>query len=391
MGFRYAVIGSGRQGTSAAYDLARFGDADYLLLADQSLSQAERAAARVNQLIGRQVARAVQVEVQNEDAVVSMLTGSGIEVFISGVPYFYNLGLTRAALRARASMCDFGGNTEQVRQQLAFDAEAKSMGITFIPDCGQVPGLGTSLCAYAMTLLDEPRDILLYDGGIPLHPRPPWNYILTFNIEGLTNEYFGTTLFLRDGEMFETACFEEYELVDFPEPFGKLEAFTTAGGTSTMPWTYAGTLRALQNKTLRWPGHYAQWKAFNDAGLISLDPVQVDGASVIPRHLLHAVLEPQILARPGERDMVIIRIIARGLKDGREQEAVVDLFDYYDEATGFTSMERTTGWHAAIMAGFMARRLTPSGGVPVELAVPGQVFVEEFRERGFELRVSYSQ
>jgi len=24
MGFRYAVIGSGRQGTSAAYDLARF-------------------------------------------------------------------------------------------------------------------------------------------------------------------------------------------------------------------------------------------------------------------------------------------------------------------------------------------------------------------------------
>ena len=391
MSFRYAVIGSGRQGTSAAYDLARFGDADYLLLADQSLRQAERAAARVNQLIGRQVAHAVQVEVQNEDAVVSMLSGAAIEVLISGVPYFYNLGLTRAALRARTSMCDFGGNTEQVRQQLAFDAEAKAAGITLIPDCGQVPGLGTSLCSYAMTLLDEPRDILLYDGGIPLHPRPPWNYILTFNIEGLTNEYFGTTLFLREGQMFETSCFEEYELVDFPEPFGKLEAFTTAGGTSTMPWSYAGTLRTLQNKTLRWPGHYAQWKAFNDAGLISLDAVQVDGNSVIPRHLLHAVLEPQILARPGEQDMVIIRIIARGLKDGREKEAVVDLFDYYDETTGFTSMERTTGWHAAIMAGFMARKQAPYGVVPVELAVPGQVFVEEFGKRGFDLRFSYSQ
>jgi len=260
-----------------------------LPLADQSLAQAERAAARVNQLIGRQVAHAVQVEVQNEDAVVSILTDAAIEVLISGVPYFYNLGLTRAALRAHASMCDFGGN---------------------------------------------------------------------------------------------------YELVDFPQPFGKLEAFTTAGGTSTMPWTYAGTLRTLQNKTLRWPRHYAQWKAFNDAGLISLDPVQVDGTSVIPRHLLHAVLEPQILARPGEQDMVIIRIIARGLKDGQEQEVVVDLFDYYDEATGFTAMERTTGWHAPIMAGFMARRQTPLGGVPVELAVPGRVFVEEFRKRGFDLRVS---
>src|SRR5437660_10334001 len=98
MGFRYAVIGSGRQGTSAAYDLARFGDAEYLLLADQSLAQAERAAARVNQLIGQ------QVEVQNEDAVVSMLTGAAIEVLLSGVPYFYTLGLTGAALRAHLSM-----------------------------------------------------------------------------------------------------------------------------------------------------------------------------------------------------------------------------------------------------------------------------------------------
>jgi lysine 6-dehydrogenase len=106
MGFRDAVIGSGRQGTSAAYDLARFGDAEFILLADQTLAQAERAAVRVNQLIERQVARAAQVEVQDEDAVVAMLSDAAIEVFISGVPYFYNLGLTRVALRAGASMCD---------------------------------------------------------------------------------------------------------------------------------------------------------------------------------------------------------------------------------------------------------------------------------------------
>ncbi len=388
MGFRYAVIGSGRQGTAAAYDLALLGDADYLLLADQSLAQAERAAARVNQLIGRKVAHAAHVEVQDDDAVVRMLSRHGIEVFISGVPYFYNLGLTIAAIRAHASMCDFGGNTAQVREQLAFDPEAQAAGITLIPDCGQVPGLGTSLCAYAMTLLDAPRDLIMYDGGIPRYPRPPWNYILTFNIEGLTNEYFGTALFLRDGQQFETLCFEEYELLDFPPPVGRLEAFTTSGGTSTMPWTYAGKLRTLQNKTLRWPGHYAQWRAFSAAGLVSLERVEVDGAAVIPRHLLHTVLEPQIRAHPGEQDLVIIRVIARGLKDGREKEISVDLFDYYDEATGFTAMERTTGWHAAIMAGFMARRQTPIGGVPVELAVPGQTFIDEFRKRGFDLRVS---
>jgi lysine 6-dehydrogenase len=391
MGFRYAVIGSGRQGTAAAYDLARFGEADFLLLADQSLAYAQRAAERVNALIGREVAHPIQVDVQDEDAVVSALSKAEIQVFVSGVPYFFNLGLTRAALRARASMCDFGGNTGQVQQQLALDAEAKAAGITLIPDCGQVPGLGTSLCSYAVSLFDEAHDILMYDGGLPQHPQPPWNYILTFNIEGLTNEYFGTTLFLRDGQQQTVNCFEEYELLDFPAPIGQLEAFTTAGGTSTMPWTYLGRLRTLQNKTLRWPGHYAQWKAYNDAGLLGLEPVMVDGTPVIPRHLLHAVLEPQLRAKPDDRDMVIIRILARGLKDEQEREAVIDLFDYYDETTGFTAMERTTGWHAAIMAGFIARRQTPGGGVPVELAVPGATFVEEFRKRGFDLRVEWTK
>ena len=99
-------------------------------------------------------------------------------------------------------------------------------------------------------------------------------------------------------------------------------------------------------------------------------------------------MEPQIRARPGEHDLVIIRIIAQGLNDGREQEVIVHLFDYYDTATGFTSMEHTIGSHACYYGWFyMARRQHPRGGVPVELAVPGQVFVEEFRKRGFDLRV----
>ena len=52
MGFRYAIIGSGRQGTAAAYDLAMLGDADYLLMADMSLAQAERAAFLVYAALG---------------------------------------------------------------------------------------------------------------------------------------------------------------------------------------------------------------------------------------------------------------------------------------------------------------------------------------------------
>lgn len=392
MSYRYAVLGAGRQGTAAAYDIAQHGDAELILMADADLDQAVQAAARVNRLAGRAVTEVALFDANDPDAAAELLTRYGIQAFVSGVPYFFNLGLARAAIRAGASMADFGGNTDQTRQQLALDAEAKAAGITLTPDCGQVPGLGNSLCAYTMSLFDECRDLIMYDGGIPANPKPPWNYILTFNIEGLTNEYFGTTVFIRDGEPVEMGCFhdEEYELVDFGPPIGTLEAFTTAGGTSTMPWTWAGKLRTLQNKTIRWPGHFAQWKAFSDAGLIELEPIEVDGQMVIPRHVLHELLGPKCYAQPDEEDLVIVRIIGRGIKDGREREVVVDLFDRYDPITGFTAMERTTGWHAAIIAQAQARGETPRGGVPVELAIPGPAFAAELAKRGFDLRVNWA-
>jgi lysine 6-dehydrogenase len=185
----------------------------------------------------------------------------------------------------------------------------------------------------------------------------------------------------------EVACFEEYELLEFPPPLGRLEAFTTAGGTSTMPWTYAGKVRTLQNKTLRWPGHHDQWKALRDAGLLSLEPVAVEGTTVIPRHLLHTLLGPQLYAPRNDPDWVIVRIVARGLKDREEVELTIDLLDRYDPTTGFTAMERTTGWHAAIMAGFIARGQTSRGGVPVELAVPPNAFLVELRKRGLDIQV----
>ena len=139
MGFRYAIIGSGRQGTAAAYDLARFGEAETIVMADQSLAAAEHGAARVNSLAGREVARAAQLDATSDDAVIRFLREARADVFISGVPYIYNLALAGCAIRAGASMCDFGGKTDMAREQLALDAQARAAGITLIPDCGQVP------------------------------------------------------------------------------------------------------------------------------------------------------------------------------------------------------------------------------------------------------------
>jgi lysine 6-dehydrogenase len=215
---------------------------------------------------------------------------------------------------------------------------------------------------------------------------PPWNYRLTFSIEGLTNEYFGDCVFIRDGKTVGVPALEELEIVEFPAPIGRLEAFTTAGGLTTAARTFAGRLRTLQNKTLRYPGNFTQLKVMQHLGLLDLKPIDVDGKPVIPRHVLHTLWDPQIRADADTRDLILIRILAQGLRQGRPTDVWVDLMHLYDPATGFTAMEQGTGWHAAILTEAIARRATPPGVVPVEAAMTGEAFVAEAARRGFAVR-----
>ncbi len=383
MGYNYAVLGAGRQGTACAYDLIRLGQADRVLLADASPAVAQAAAERVNRLLATDRAHAIQLDVTDHAALVAALRG--VDAFLSAVPYHLNLQIAQAAVEAGASMCDLGGNTDLVRQQLAFDAQARAAGISLIPDCGQVPGMGTTLIVYAMSLLDEAEEVFMWDGGLPQEPRPPFNYLLTFHIAGLTNEYAESPVFLRDGRRTVVPTMTELEEVEFPPPLGRLEAFVTGGGVSTMPWTFEGRLKTLQNKTLRYPGHFDQLRAFYDLGLWRTDPVPVKGQAVVPRDLFHALFEP-LVTFPGDRDVCVIRIRATGRKEGRPAEVLLEMVDYYDQETGFTAMERTTGWDGAIVAAMMARGQTPRGALPVELAVPPDLFVQELARRGIQVQ-----
>jgi lysine 6-dehydrogenase len=392
MKYTYAVLGAGRQGTASAYDMARWGDAKRVLLADRDIEIAKRAAQRVNQLINSEIAEAVEVEVTDTAALERLLTG--VDAFVSAVPYYFNLDITRVAIKVKASMCDLGGNTDIARRQHTFDVQARQAGISIIPDCGQVPGLGTSLTVYTMGLLDEATDVYMWDGGIPQNPEPPFNYLLTFHVAGLTNEYAEPAIFLRNGKITEVEPMTELETVEFPDSVGTLEAFVAGGGTSTMPWTFEGKLRTLQNLTLRYPGHFSQLRAFWDLGMWDLTPVMVGNNEIVPRDVFHALYEPKVTF-PNDpeksKDIVFVRVKVLGEKGGKPTQAVVELEDHFDEKTGFTAMERTTGWDAAIVAEMMARGTTPRGAGGVESFVPALPFVSELRRRGFLIKEKVEQ
>ncbi|MFA6317279.1 MAG: saccharopine dehydrogenase C-terminal domain-containing protein [Elusimicrobiota bacterium] len=376
---RYLIIGSGMQGRACAYDLLKDPRTQKLVLADVS----EKGLAAVKKWL-----KSPKVETKRLDA--SDLAGvkklaKDFDVTVSCVPYFFNLGLAKASIEAGTHFIDLGGNTDIVRQELALHDRAKRRGVTVIPDNGLGPGMINTIAVAAMEKLDETDEVLIRDGGLPQHPVPPMNYMLTFSVHGLINEYVEDATALRDFKRVSVPGLGETELIDLPAPLGRCEAAHASGGLSTMAWTYAGKVRRMDNKLIRYPGHIAVINSMRDMGFFSQTPVEVQGRKLAPR-AMSAVLMEKHFDRPGEKDLVVIRVTARGIKDGRKAEAVYDMMDFYDEKTKLTAMMRTTGFPAAIVANMLASGvIAKPGAYPVETGVPAGRFLAEANKRGFRL------
>jgi len=252
------ILGTGKQGTAAAYDLLLYAKPKKIILLDSVESSLKECLAKIKPVKSSKTEIILKkINLNNKDELVNIL--KDYDIMLSAVPYPFNPMLTKIAIESSISMVDLGGHTNNVIKQLSFSEIAKDKNISIVPDCGMGPGMNITMALLTMEYFDKPEDILIWDGGLPQNPKPPWNYSLFFNIQGLTNEYDGNAFFIRDGKLKEVACFEDIEELEF-DGIGILEAAVTSGGLSTMPWTYEGKLNRLENKTLRYKGHWDQMK-----------------------------------------------------------------------------------------------------------------------------------
>ncbi|HNQ24445.1 MAG TPA: saccharopine dehydrogenase C-terminal domain-containing protein [Phycisphaerae bacterium] len=386
MGYRYAILGAGRQGVALAYDLIANGEADELVLADVDATTAERGAARLAELLpaARCPIRALRCDVAEPDQVATVVRGA--TVVLSAVPYRFNAALTDLAIAAGACFCDLGGNTQVVRHQLARHARAEAAGV-IVPDCGLAPGLGNTLAAHGVAAMDEPQRVRVRCGGLPQTPVGPLGYKLVFNFDGLLNEYSGYGEFLRDGRPLQVPALTEQEEIAFPPPVGKCEAAVTSGGSSTCAETFLGHLEAYDYKTVRYPGHFAIVRALFALGCFEERITLPDGATLEPRMLLRRLLETR-LAFPEVQDVVVLRCTVIGRHHGRPCRRQYDLFDRHDERTGFAAMERTTAFPAALVAHMQARSLVPPGARPLETTLPAQQYLDELPRHDIRIDVA---
>ena len=381
---RVLVIGAGMMGWAAAFDMARSERVQSVTLADKDAARLGAAVERVNRLAGSNKVAGAHLDAADTGAALELMRNH--DGALSAVPYYFNLGLAKAAIRAGCHFADLGGNNTVVQQEFKRELQAQAAGIAIAPDCGLSPGMASILGGELLRRIGGKADALkIYVGGLPQAPRPPFNYQLVFSVEGLINEYSEPARILRDGRMINVEPLTEVEAFRM-EGFPELEAFHTSGGTSTLPETFQGQVGECFEKTLRYPGHLAMLRSLYDLELFSTEKRRIDGALVAPRQMTACLFEEKF--RSSEPEVTMLRVEAH--HEG--MIASFSLIDYTDPTTGMTSMMRTTAWPASIVLQMlMAGEIIKRGGLRQEIDVPAQLFLSEMGQRGLHINYRIEQ
>ena len=309
-----------------------------------------------------------------------------VDAVLSAIPYYFNGTLAALAVEAGVHFADLGGNTEIVFQQKALDAAAKAKGITIVPDTGLAPGMINVLAEHGIRSLDTVDSVKLFVGGLPQHPEPPLNYQIVYSIEGVLDYYSTLSWVVRDGERVQVPALSELEPVEFVRPIGTLEAFHTAGAfrrwrgatrARSRPWSTrrcAIRARAIDGRDAR-------------SGPVRLNADRREGVQVVPRDVFIAQVGPK-LRKPGGADLVALRVLVAGTKNGQPATRQYDLLDYYDAEHQITAMMRVTGYTLSITGQLMASRALEPGVHTPDECFPGDRYIAELAARGINVRIS---
>ncbi len=374
---RYLILGAGQQGRAIAFDLLR-DPSNEVVLADNDADLLEDVYSWLDD---------ARVDLEPLDAESREEVRAAMEdtdVAINALPYRFNLEVTTDAITTGTSLVDLGGNNDVVAAQLELDPEAREAGIVIVPDCGLAPGLANILASDAVDRLSRVESVRIRVGGLPQRPQGELEYMLTFNVEGLLNEYGEPVQVVRNGDLLTVEPLTDVERLNFPEPWGELEAFNTSGGLSTLPRTLGHKVENMDYKTLRFPGHCDKIRGLYDQGLFSREPKETSEGPVVPRELLAQMIEDNCTYP--EADVVLLRVTAMGTKGSVPLMVRSQIIDRFDKENGITAMMRMTGYPTAIIAQMIARGdVTERGVVPGERAVDKEILRNELKHRDIVL------
>ena len=189
------------------------------------------------------------------------------DVLIDCLPGKEATRMAEAALRSRTNYLNLTEHvkaTEEIRRMVGEAQDPPA----FVLQAGLAPGFVNVLAVYLAGEFERrfgrhPEEIRMRVGALTPNVSSPYFYARTWSAAGVAVEYVEPSVVVRDGEVRKVPSLSEPEVLVVNG--WTLEADLTSGGASTTPEYFAGKVKRLDYKTLRWPGHYAWVKTLLEA------------------------------------------------------------------------------------------------------------------------------
>lgn len=398
--------GTGRIGSAAAWDLARYGDVDLVGTTGRSIEALEKTKAWIN----RENVTSHVLDIADSEAVKHLM--SRYDVGIIALPDRRSSYRTvEAAIESGLDVVDvleechrrpdpYETEGLEIPASMSLDEYGESLhrkalenDVTLLDGMGFAPGLSNITLGEGIRKV-QAESAVARVGGIPSSEsakRHPLKYMITWSFGHVLREYMVKVRVIQDGKIAEVDATSGRESFRFKEcgQDEELECAITPGMPSflyTMP-----QLKSFSEKTIRWPGHWQAIDALKECGLLDLKPAKFDGRAIRPRDFFLSLIEPRLRPMPGDEDVCVMWNTAVG----REKRTDYYMWAKADTANGLSAMARVTGFSAAIAARLICSgNIEEKGIVAPESGIKGgfcQRFVRDLAKRGIVISERISE
>ncbi len=351
---RIIVIGVGAQGSTIAKRMNDHPGVSEIICADYDRKAAEALSGSLSK------ATAVQLDASDVNNVIE--AARGCDLIVNGLPLDFNLSVMEAALAVNASYFDMAGPMEDIgfveSYKLLFSEwheRFKAKGLTALVGGGSSPGLANVMARESVEKMDrcETISIFVYENVLTKRFTPFWwspevafwdMAYKTFRYEN--GKHVTDIPFSRPIRMKLMGIDREVRMVDHEhdEPI-------------TMGLLADKVLKGVKNVEFKYGGFGVKLsELFYKMGLLSDEPVDVDGTKIVPMDLilklcppapkypdeLKAIINDGVVAEEGA---FLVRV--DGIKDGNPIR-----IDSYAMGPGLVEAFETSGLsHEAYLTG----------------------------------------
>jgi saccharopine dehydrogenase-like NADP-dependent oxidoreductase len=366
--------GAGAVCNETTRDLAQYSDFDEIVVADSNLESANALIEEIN----TPRLETVFFDADDYDSMLKLFPG--FDVVVNGLPWKYDLIVTKACVEVGVNGLDV--STEE--EQWDFDATAKEKDIIFIPGVGATPGITNVMARHAADQMDEVDEIQINFAAFRC-PAPAPGLLITFLYEfhPRTEE----RVYYQDGEFVWVGPFEGIKTVNFHGPIGEQEVcYIPHDETWTMPKSLGAKAVSVRGC---FPPHAMRLaKAMFESGLYSEEPISVKGVETSAFEVIHEILLqlPETKETPLWAYGLVVDVI--GKKDGENIKITHwNQHPPMEEWGGKAAYYKNIALPLSIGAQMIARGDIEARGVlPPESVINPKIFFAELERRGITIK-----